>query len=178
MFGGGKKNKQNKKQQSTEEITKQMEETFVSSLSPVHSKGDTYTDDDDNLESSFSNQRSQSQSGEVEIGSNPQGETFNDYDPFSTWSAPGDPKRKKEEPEQNWLQRGLKGGGRGGGRDSSRQPSSSQSKDEIEDPFHVCNGSAEENNDTERYTSFAATNSSECDASVTSNGGAKTDSSS
>ena len=172
MFGGGKKNKQNQKQQSTEEITKQMEETFVSSLSPVHSKGDTYTDDDDNLESSFSNQRSQSQSGEVEIGSNPQGETFNDDDPFSTWSAPGDPKRKKEEPEKNWLQRGLKGGGRGGGRDSSQQPSSSQSKDEIEDPFYVCNGSAEENNETERYTSFAATNSSECDASDTSNGGA------
>ncbi|KAL7554989.1 hypothetical protein ACHAWF_018606 [Thalassiosira exigua] len=88
--------------------------------------------------------------GDNGIGSNPQGETFNDDDPFATWSAPGDPKRKEPQ-EQNWLQRGL------GGRGRNRQPP--QSTETIqEDPFDSC---TQDDDDSERYTSFAD-KSSDC----------------
>ena len=113
--------------------------------------------------------RDSEEDGDI-IGSNPQGESYNDEDPFATWSARGDPKRDQEPQRQNnkkWLQRGL-------GRDSFRASDSSGSVkqraaslpqanvDIIEDPFDSCrnvhddeggrnNGSAD---DGEKYTSF------------------------
>lgn len=93
---------------------------------------------------------------ENDIGSNPQGEDSNDDDPFSTWSAPGDPKRKQ--PEQNWLQRGLGGRGRDNTARNSRQPPPNEM---IEDPFDSCNDSQSNDNNvsldgSEKYTSFGS----------------------
>lgn len=55
-----------------------------------------------------------------------------DDDPFETWSAPGDTKRN--EPEQNWLQRGF-----GGLRKDSKQLRQCPQSNEIIEPFNSCN---------------------------------------
>ena len=131
---------------SVRELTKHMGEASMSSKpqSSPHRKANR-------LDSSSSSQMDAS-GGDNDIGSNPQGEDFDD-DPFATWSAPGDPKRKQE----NWLQRGLGGRGRDGKNNNSQQQQTPppQSNEAIEeDPFDSYSRSGSvENND--KYTSFA-----------------------
>jgi len=79
------------------------------------------------------------------IGSNTQTEDDSNYDdPFETWSAPGDVKR--DEHEQNWLQRGI--GGLRRDNKTVRQPPQSN---EMIEPFNSCNG---EHDSDDRLESF------------------------
>ena len=86
------------------------------------------------------------------VGSNPQGETFNDDDPFATWSAPGDAKRREGEP--NWLQRGLGGRKSRGGGQARRQPP-------PQDPFDTVRKDDGGLDESESYTSFPIRESSD-----------------
>lgn len=79
------------------------------------------------------------------VGSNAQTEDDSNYDdPFETWSAPGDVKR--EEHEQNWLQRGI-----GGLRRDSKIIRQNPQANQIIEPFNSCNG---EHNSDARLESF------------------------
>ena len=169
MFGVPKAKKQPQSRQ--EKTTKQMEDTYISPLSPVHSTGDDDGNNDEYYTQSSGPSYHQQQdtttskriSDEPDMGSNPQGESINDEDPFSTcddddpfatWSARGDKKREEsEKPELNWLQRGLGGGRKRDDKKSvSRQPPQSQEED-IEDPFSTCKP-LENGEEDGKYTSF------------------------
>jgi len=172
-----------KKQPSVREITNQVKETAISYPSSRKNNGDA-----ENEAASSSSRSSplpkneqhlegnKATADDDDIGSNPQGEgeDFNDDDPFSTWSAPGDPKRKETEPEQNWLQRGLGGRVTGGGENSSNSssnnnnntknnssrppPQSSNEGEMMTDPFDSYNDDNTERRDGsvgDEYISFA-----------------------
>jgi len=169
MFGVPKAKKEPQSQRDT--TKKQTEDTYLSHLSPVHSMGDDDGDNDEYYTQSSGPSYHQQQetttseraSDEPDMGSNPQGESLNDEDPFSTcddedpfatWSARGDPKREEsEKPELNWLQRGLGGGRKRDEKKSvSRQPPQSQ-EENIEDPFSTCKPLDNDEEDG-KYTSF------------------------
>jgi len=148
MIGGGNR-------PSVRETTKKLEEAAISLL--PRRNGETEKEAEITTQSLPSDQQQNnletSEADENDIGSNPQGEDSNDDDPFSTWSAPGDPKRKQ--PAQNWLQRGL--GGRGRDSKNSRQPPRNEI---IEDPFDSLHDDLDNDkfgkfDDAEKYTSFA-----------------------
>ena len=146
VFGGRREGGGKKPPISSEEAYSHIS----SPLSPAHS-----TKDEDENDTS-----------ERDMGSNPQGETFNDDDPFATWSAPGDSKREKG--EQNWFQRGLGGKGKDG-KNNTRQPPQSQFSDDIiEDPFDTCRDNYLEEENEKLKTSFSERSG---DGSISNAGG-------
>jgi len=164
-----------KKQPSVREITKQVKEAAISFPSSHKNNGEAENKDAASSSSQSSplpkNQQhlegNKITTDDDDIGSNPQGEgeDFNDDDPFSTWSAPGDPKRK--ETEQNWFQRGLGGRVTGVGENSnsnnntknnsSQPPPQSSNEDEMmTDPFDSYNDATTRDGIVgDEYISFA-----------------------
>jgi hypothetical protein len=134
------------------DMTKQMQEISISSQSNGHNAH--ITEETLFFTESLTSSRQDNYkdvAGDNDSGSNPHSEDLNDEDPFATWSVPGD--RKRIEPEQNWIQRGL--GGFGKERKISRQ--NPQSNEDVEEII----GSSNEDD----YTSFADKFSVATDAS-------------